>query len=143
MNEDRPYPVRPLLDAYGARTKMSLGRAWARDLNRLEAAGGMTEEQADKWAVRLGMTPWEVWPVLYEALAFPIRYALVARDLAEARKRLHHLSATLAGVRRRLNEKPGSKPGINRSAGSDSRNLIALRPAANHGASSENLSEVG
>jgi hypothetical protein len=144
MKEDRPYPVRPLIEAYGSRTKLSLGTTWARDLYRLEGAGVMTEQQADKWAVRLGMTPWEVWPELYEALAFPIRYALVAQDLAAARKSLNHLSATLARVHRRLDERPASNPpGTNRSGGSDTRNLTALRPPADHEASSHNPSEVG
>lgn len=60
----RWFPLRPLMEAAGLATMSAVrsrfpmnGAAYRQVLDR-----GLTEEQADRWAVKLGLLPAEVWP---------------------------------------------------------------------------------
>lgn len=83
MSDDRWFPIAPLMRAAGIGTMVDLrrvfpmnGAAYRQVLDR-----GLSELQADRWAVRLGLLPWEVWPewiegaqVLCAAADCPVRF---------------------------------------------------------------------
>jgi hypothetical protein len=59
------FPVDRLIEAAHITSVRALrvpfGDSAVRDFVRIKERGALNEAQADKWAIRLGLHPWEVW----------------------------------------------------------------------------------
>lgn len=63
MTTGRRYPLTPLLQAADLSRRQlqtELGISWTR-LQELER-DGLTDEAADRYAIRLHLWPWNIWP---------------------------------------------------------------------------------
>jgi len=60
----RPWPMGPLLEAAKCPNPTALGRkvSGSGSAVRIAAQLGLTDQEADRWAIRCGLHPAEVWP---------------------------------------------------------------------------------
>lgn len=62
----RPYPIQPLIDITGCQSIQEWSdRFGARGHTLIDMTCGLSELAADRWAVRCGYHPAEVWPDLW------------------------------------------------------------------------------
>ena len=61
----RPWPIDDLLTAVGGRRNLCavIGDV---QVGRAIAKGALTDQQADAWAVKMGLVPYEVWPAMLD-----------------------------------------------------------------------------
>lgn len=57
------YPLAPLMEAAGIETMLELRRLFPMNGTEYRRVldDGLSEHQADRWAVKLGLVPWLVW----------------------------------------------------------------------------------
>lgn len=60
------YPLEPLLRLAGGHSAMELAGIASSEISRARTEG-LTELRADRWALRCGLTPYEVWPEMVDA----------------------------------------------------------------------------
>lgn len=100
------YPLAPLMDAAGIATmaELRLSFPMGGTTYRQVIDEGLSEVQADRWAVRLGLHPTEVWP------GFGLVPCLECGTLFAPRRAGHRFHTTACAKRRQARERYQNDP---------------------------------